>query len=73
MKAKMIKLIILLILDHSIQAEKLKCYEQADFTKNGEENEDKRTTEKECLKGDVCISAKGSYTHLDNNCEFLNI
>ena len=70
MNQKITKFITLLILSHSMHCEKLKCYKGFDYSKDGEENDDKTIAEVECSEDEVCISAKGSFVVMDRNCEF---
>ena len=53
-----------------MHCEKLKCYKGFDYSKDGEENDDKTIAEVECSEDEVCISAKGSFVVMDRNCEF---
>ena len=73
MKAQMLKLIILLTVSYSILSFKLKCYKGFDFRENGIENVNKTFVEVQCSEYHTCVSAKGSYVHQGNSCEFLNI
>ena len=73
MKAKMMKLLILLILSHSVHSAKLKCYKGYNSTMNGKENDNNTFAEVECSGDQICVSAKGSYVHQGDNCELLKI